>query len=75
MHYKMLSAICFSLDQFKILSFGNGLNTVKMLLSIPFRANVNKLDIKRCPFDMHRLHLLNRLIHLASVVTISPPNK
>ena len=26
MHFKMLSAICFILDQSKILSFGNGLN-------------------------------------------------
>ena len=26
MHFKMSSAICFNLDQFKILSSGNGLN-------------------------------------------------
>ena len=27
MHFKMLSAICFSLDQSRILSSGNGLNS------------------------------------------------
>ena len=28
MHFKMLSAICFNLDQSKILSSGNGLNSL-----------------------------------------------
>ena len=28
MHFKMSSAICFNLDQFKILSSGNGLNNI-----------------------------------------------
>ena len=37
MHFKMLSAICFTLDQSKILSSGNGLigyHEQKLLLSI-----------------------------------------
>ena len=34
MHFKILSAICFNLDQFEILSSGNGLNIIISFTSI-----------------------------------------
>ena len=35
MHFKMLSAICFNLDQSKILTSGNGLNPL-FTLALPY---------------------------------------
>ena len=34
MHFELLSAICFNLDQSKILLSGNGLNIAKMTISV-----------------------------------------
>ena len=38
MHFKMSSAICFNLDQSKILPSGNGLNVAKMTILLFDRA-------------------------------------
>ena len=50
MHFKMLSAICFNLDQSKVLSSGNGLSKDKPLDATKFKMfadkNLNVTHIK-----------------------------
>ena len=58
MHFKMLSAICFNLDQSKILSSGNGLKKYNLsklthivILQIGFPKQTFSLDLESdCKF-------------------------
>ena len=62
MHFKILSAICFILDQSKILSSGNGLNLVLNLISQQMTNSLT--DHKTGDSDLHSyFHVIILLKH------------
>ena len=53
MHLKMSSAICFNLDQLKILSSGNGFTYYNIIIKLQYLENI-PVDVERMSYE--RMH-------------------
>ena len=75
MHFKMSSAICFNLDQSKILSFGRGLSFLFFIFNLPFIIYLNLFHTSFYPHSDTGKQSAQPPVILEAAVEIKPPSK